>query len=78
MGNLQDVIVGIKTALVDSPLFLHDIIVQWSRHLMKLVVAGYPLLDDLQEREEDSGLDEDWKDVIISSFVFTGWLFCYR
>ena len=63
MGNLQDVIVGIKTALVDSLLFLHDIVVQWRGDLVKLVVAGYPVLDELQEGEEDSGLDEDCKDV---------------
>ena len=47
MGNLQDVIVRVKTAVVDSVLFLHDIIIQWSGHLVKLVVAGYQVLDEL-------------------------------
>ena len=59
MGNLQHVIVGIKTGVVDSLLFLQDIVIKWRGDLGKLVVAGDPLLDELQEGEEDSGLYQD-------------------
>ena len=59
MGNLQHVVVGIKTGVVDSLLFLQDIVIKWRGDLGKLVVAGDPLLDELQEGEEDSGLHQD-------------------
>ena len=59
MGNLQHVVVGIKTGVVDSLLFLQDIVIKWRGDLGKLVVAGDPLLDELQEGEEDSGLYQD-------------------
>ena len=59
MGNLQHVVVGIKTGVVDSLLLLQDIVIKWRGDLGKLVVAGDPLLDELQEGEEDSGLHQD-------------------
>ena len=59
MGNLQDVVVGIKTAVVDPFLFRHHIIIQSCGHLGKLVVPGDHGLDVLQDLEEDSGLHQD-------------------
>ena len=59
MGNLQDVVVGIKSAVVDPFLFRHHIIIQSSGHLGILVVAGDLGLDVLQDGEEDSGLHQD-------------------
>ena len=83
MGNLQHVVVGIKTGVVDSLLFLQDIVIKWRGDLGKLVVAGDPLLDELQEGEEDSGLYQDWKGVwslmlSLITFLTVGWLVTYE
>ena len=63
MGDLQHVVVGIETVVVDSLLLLQNIVIQRGGHLRKLVVTGQPLLEELQDGGEDSGLHQDWKSV---------------
>ena len=72
MRNLQHVVVGIETFVVDPLLLLQDIVVQRGGHLGELVEAGQPLLEELQDGGEDSGLHQDWKG--LDHHFLNGWL----